>query len=110
MELIEKINFEIAKMPNLKQLESRQLPCGICVQDREARKEINQVQSHLTDNTAFSRELIATYHAILHTDIQSALLMLYFKDIKYVIAIQMLAKNVEGRDGSGEENTIYQMC
>lgn len=110
MELIEKINFEVAKFPNAKKIDSRQLPCPLCVEDGAARREMDQVQTMLKDNTNFAKELIATYHTILHTDIQSGLLLLYFKDLKNVMGIQVIAKQVDGRDGKGEENLIYKMC
>jgi hypothetical protein len=32
MELISKINYEISRMPNIKRIDPRQLPCQFCVE------------------------------------------------------------------------------
>lgn len=99
MDLINKINYEISKLPNIKKMDSKQLPCQFCLEDIGARMEIAQVQVLLKDNTNFAKELLAPYHAILHTDIQAALTMLYFKDIKHIFGLKLLAGQVDGRDG-----------
>ena len=53
---------------------------------------------------------MATYHTILHVDIKSAHKILYYKDVRSVMGIQILAKKVDGRDGKGEDNLIFKIC
>jgi len=64
------------------------------VEDHGARQEMVQVQNLFRDNTNFAKELMATYHAILHTDLRSGMLILYYKDIKNSMDVQILAKKV----------------
>jgi len=66
MELISKINYEISRMPNIKRIDPRQFPCQFGVEDHGARQEMVQVQNVCRDNTHFAKELMTTYHAILH--------------------------------------------
>ena len=74
-----------------------------------ARQEMVQVQNLCQDNTNFAKELMATYHAILHTDFRSEMLILYYKDIRNLMGVQILANKVDGRDGKRGENVIYKM-
>jgi len=66
-----------------------------------------QVMSLLKDNSNFTKDLVATYHTLLHTDTASAE---YFKDTKTVMAVKILAGRVKGRDGDRKDNLIYKMC
>ena len=97
-------------MPNIKRIDPRQLPCQFCVEDHGARQEMVQVQNLCRDNTNFAKELMATYHATLHTDFRSGMLILYYKNIRNLMGVQILAKKVDGRDGKRGENVIYKMC
>jgi hypothetical protein len=36
--------------------------------------------------------------------------MLYYKDIRNLMGVQILAKKVDGRDGKRGKNVIYKMC
>ncbi|CAC5362579.1 unnamed protein product [Mytilus coruscus] len=96
-------------MTSIKMFDPRQMPCKYCVEDRFAMLKMAQVNNVLQDNSSFAKELMATYHTLLHTDISSGLHLLYFKDIKYLIGIKLIAKNVHGRDGDQEDNIIYLM-
>ena len=75
MDLIDRIHYKLARMPNLKQLDPRQLPCVWCTRDLPARLELYQVLCK--DSTNFSKELVATYHTILHMDIETGENILY---------------------------------
>jgi len=107
MDLISTINFEIARIPNLKELDPRQIPCIYCRHDIFGWNELMQVMSLLKDNSNFTKDLVATYHTLLHTDTASAE---YFKDTKTVMAVKILAGRVKGRDGDRKDNLIYKMC
>lgn len=110
MDLIDEINYKLSRMPNVRKIDPRQLPCQFCEHDFYARKEMLQVLSLNKDNSNFIKELMAVYHTILHCDIQHAMQILYFKDIRSVMGIQILAKKIDGRDGPREENLIYKLC
>ncbi|VDI72304.1 Hypothetical predicted protein [Mytilus galloprovincialis] len=96
-------------MPSIEMFDPRQMPCKYCVEDRFAMLEMAQVNHVLQDNSSLAKELVATYHTLLHTDISSGLHLLYFKDIKYLIGLKLIAKKVNGRDGDLEDNVIYVM-
>lgn len=47
--------------------------------------QIEPVLSLCKNNTNFSKELVATYHTILHEDIKTGENILYFKDTKIIL-------------------------
>lgn len=69
MDLIDEINYKLSRMPNVRKIDPRQLPCQFCEHDFYARKEMLQVLSLNKDNSNFIKELMAVYHTILHCDI-----------------------------------------
>ena len=110
MDLINKINYELARYSRVRQMDPRQLPCQFCQEDFYARQEMCQVLSLSKDNSNFAKELTSTYHTMLHVDIKSAKKILYYKDVRTVMGIQILAEKVDGRDGKGKDNLIYMIC
>jgi len=110
MDLISTINYEIARIPNLKELDPRQILCMYCRHDIFGWNELMQVMSLLKDNSNFTTDLVATYRTLLHTDTASAEYFLYFKDTKTVMAVKILAGRVKGRDEDRKDNLIYKMC
>ena len=64
MDLINKVNYEINKLPNLRILSSALIPCLFCVDDLAARREMAQVTSLTKDDPHFTKDLIATYHTM----------------------------------------------
>jgi hypothetical protein len=104
MKLISKINYEISRMSNIKIIDPRQLPCQFCVEDHGARQEMVQVQNLGRNNTNFAKELMATYHAILHTDFRSGMQILYYKDIRNLMGVQILAKSGWKAGGGNIQN------
>lgn len=110
MDLIEEINYELARMPLAKKMDPRQLPCRKCNEDFYARQEMWQVLALNTDNTNFAKDLMATYHSLLHLDIATGLMILYYKDIKSVVALQILAKKVKKMMNGKKDNQISLMC
>jgi len=71
-------------MPNIKRIDPRQFPCQFGVEDHGARQEMVQVQNLCRDNTKRTMPY--------YTDYRSGMLILYYKDIRNLMDVQILAK------------------
>ncbi|VDI01460.1 Hypothetical predicted protein [Mytilus galloprovincialis] len=63
-------------MTSIKMFDPRQVPCKYSVEDRFAMLEMAHMNNVLQDNSSFAKELVATYHTLLNTDISSGLHLL----------------------------------
>lgn len=83
--LLDEIHQCLEQRPHLGAIDIPELPCLFCLQDFEVREECFSLKSFFhfnQDNSYFSKELMATYHIMLHSDEETCNIILFYKDIK----------------------------
>lgn len=104
MEFLNLIN-EVLKKMNANKLDMWLVPCRLCMTDSWTKSEMRAVMELNEDeNSFFNRELVATYHTLIHSDIHTCQKILHFKDARTVLAIFLLAEKVN--DKNSEHGTF----
>ena len=98
MDYLETIGEVMKGMPNLRKMDIRKLPCKLCQQSDKVCYEMQCLNNLNNDNSHFYQELVATYHAMLHSDKNTCKKILHYKDPRSIIGVYILADTLHDKN------------